>query len=510
MSVVYASGAKKGERILRDDVECPYSYGSQTHKIRSRNVVDLTNTLNQIRRARQTGHPTTAIDLIRRLAGSAIPLANFGPELMTHALALGDEDGALEVAKAIVREAPENLQNKLTLAERYSRVGRSDVALKIVQELKQPNDPNAAIDYFLAVYAGHVGQLEDAITSARSAIQKKPDLGDAWVILASLGGLNTSDQKTLEALVSAPQSKALPGAAYALGALHHSQGNHKKAWEAWTVANAFEGQRANGKVASDIRLMKEIELAFPEPPAPTSMQAAQDGPRPIFVVGAPRSGTSLTEQIIATDTSVQAMGETMFSRVATWPIGNLTQTDLAKARANSASRINWPMMGNVYKTLAAIRSQSAANVTDKGALLHLFVGALARSLPEAKFVWVCRDKRDVFLSAYRSNFTAGAHWRHTAADAAAFLNGHDEIMRHWQTLMPDRVHRLDYEALVTDPKSQIEQLMTFLGLSAPNTDTLSFSGSTVTTASFAQIRGKISSKSVGGWEAYKDFIPSDF
>lgn len=293
-----------------------------------------------------------------------------------------------------------------------------------------------------------------------------------------------------------------------MGALHHSEGKYDQAWEAWTLANQFERAKVQVDIARDIKAMNDIQAAFADlPDRVPAIAPPATSPAPIFVVGVPRSGTSLTEQIIASDRRVHAMGETMYSRVATWPVGNLMAADIKRASGAAVQGIDWSMMGAVYRKLTAIRSQNAGFVTDKGAILHLFIGALARSLPEARFIWVRRDPRDVTLSAYRSNFTGGAHWRHNVQDAADFLKAHDKMMSGWQAMMPDRILKVEYEALVRNPAQQIPHLMTFLGLAVPDTEALAFSKTTVATASFAQIRGRISPKSIGGWTAYKAHFP---
>lgn len=165
--------------------------------------MDLPSILNQIRHARQVNKQTYAIDLVRRLIVSDIPPGPVGHEILGHALDLGDEDGALEVAKSMARHAPDDPQTQLILAERYARVGQSGIALDIVEALKASQPPNPAIDHYLSVYCGHVGQLDAAADHARAAIAQKPDFGDAWVILASLGRLEAGDRAALAALVQA-------------------------------------------------------------------------------------------------------------------------------------------------------------------------------------------------------------------------------------------------------------------------------------------------------------------
>jgi tetratricopeptide (TPR) repeat protein len=463
--------------------------------------------LNLIRRARQSGRHDIAIDTIRRLVGSGARLGRGWQEVLNHALALADEDGALEVAKALQREHPDEPQVMLILAERFSRVGQSDVALQLVEQLKQTSPPNPALDYFRSVYSGHVGKLDQSAQSAREALKQKPDFGDAWALLASTGHLNASDRMALERLVDTPAAHALPGAAYALGALNHREGQHDQAWAAWTKANQFEQQKRTYDRKGDLAMMKDVQAAFAKLadtlPTPSN---SPEAPRPVFVVGAPRSGTSLTEQIIATAPSVRAIGETMFSRTATWSLGNLTQADIQRAGGFETGKINWRLMGMVYRKLAEVRAQGAPVITDKGAILHLFAGAMAYSLPDAKIVWVRRDKRDIMLSAWRTYFTSGTRWRHNLSDAVAFLTAHEDMMDYWQSVMPDRVHRLDYEALVTQPQAETDRLMAFLGLPAPNLETTSFTASNVPTASFAQIRSRITPKSVGGWKTYETFM----
>ncbi|MEM7494260.1 MAG: sulfotransferase, partial [Pseudomonadota bacterium] len=454
-----------------------------------------------------------AVDQIRRLVARGLPLGAHGPELLQLSLAVADEDIALEIAKAVTRERPNDHRQAFVLAERYSRIGRSDIALQVIEDLARTAPPNPALDYFKAVYSGHLGKLDEAAASARRAVQKKPDFGDAWAVLIATGQYSEADQMPLKRLIDASPPHAFPGAAYALGTIYHDKGEAELAWGTWSKANEIGKQKQAYNVSVDVSAMHDIASTFSKlaDPAPkASVEDTDAGPQPIFIVGAPRSGTSLTEQIIATAPQTFAMGETLFSRLATWSLGNLNYSDIESAGGFQSGQINWALIGDVYRKLSRIRSVGAGYVTDKGAILNLFIGALARALPNAKFVWVHRDKRDIALSAWRTYLTGGSRWRHSLEDAKAYLSAHETMMAQWYEALPGRLHRLSYEELVRSPQTEVEDLMGFLGLKAPDLDRTDLSGVNVSTASFAQIRSKITTRSIGGWKTYRKWIDPVF
>ncbi len=477
--------------------------------------MDLTpnQLLTGIKNGRQQGLNDTALDILRRLLSETkADGSDFGQEweeVLEHALALADEDSALEVTRRLIARFPNNMRYPILMAERLSRVGRSDTSLEIMRKIRPEVDANPALDHFVGVYAGHVGQLGDARANFRKAIAAKPDFGDAWALLGAANGLTKEDLPALTKLVDERASHAMPGAAYALGTLYHVMGQPENAWKSWQVANDHLASQRVYNVKGEVAAMKAIQEADdqiwtdPNPLIPRS-------PEVLFVVGAPRSGTSLVEQILASGRDTTAMGETMFSRVATWPLGNLSAASLDKVGAFGPPGITWERLGSVYRHLATMRTNSARRVTDKGALLHLFVGALARMLPNAKFVWVKRDPRDVALSGFRSYLADGNRWRHSMKDAAAYLRAHDEMMTFWQNKFPKQVYALDYAALANAPQPEIDKMTDFLQVPDIDVRRADFSGATVPTASFAQVRSEISPKSVGSWKTYEQWISPAF
>ena len=482
---------------------------------RNEKLMDLTphQLLNGIRNGRQQGLNDTALDILRKLLVETNPDgSDFGQEwdeILEHALALADEEAALEITRRQIARFPNNGRYPMQMAERLSRVGRSNVALEVIKHLKPRMENNPALDYFLGVYSGHVGQLEESRSHFRTAIQQKPDFGDAWALLGAAGGLTEADVPALTQIISSGTDHALPGAAYALGELYHSMGAAEEAWTNWSLANTTIAARRPYNVKAEIAAHKAIQEADERIWAgqPT---AEHKTPRVIFVVGAPRSGTSLIEQIIASSPGVKAMGETMISRLATWPLGNLSAADLEKVGAFGPPGVTWQRLGAVYRHFANNRGENAPVVTDKGALLHMFVGALARMLPNAKFVWVKRDPRDVAFSGFRNYLTDGNRWRHSLDDAATFLKAHDELMQYWKQKFPKQVYELNYASLAGAPQDETDKLTDFLQLPDVDLSRADFSDATVPTASFAQIRGAISPKSVGGWKAYEKWIGPAF
>ena len=466
-----------------------------------------------ISNARNQSQQVVGVDILRRLMSLPFDetkhLGEGWEDVLDSALAFGDEDAALEISKRLIDMFPNSGRYVMLCAERMSRIGRSDLALSLMESLKSRTAYNPALDYFLGVYSGHVGALSDAKSYFRAAIRAKPDFGDAWALLASANGLTKNDLPTLKKLVFDRAQHAMPGAAYALGQYFHSVEDYDKAWENWTLANEFMKARRPFNLQGELDAMKAIREADTRIWFNGSGMEPKN-PRAIFVVGPPRSGTSLTEQIIGQSSDVANLGETMLSRMASWPLGNLGEKSLEAVGAFTEPGTTWERFGAVYRHLASNRGGGKPITTDKGAILHLFVGAMGRMLPNAKFVWVKRDPKDVALSGYRAYLGDGNRWRYEMGHAAAYLKAHDEMMAYWQSVFPDRVHVVDYEMLVIRPQDEGDRLMNFLELPRLDMTKISFGSANVATASFAQIRRQINSKSVGGWKKYRKWIDPAF
>ena len=219
---------------------------------------------------------------------------------------------------------------------------------------------------------------------------------------------------------------------------------------------------------------------------------------PVFVVGMPRSGTTLVEQILASHPDVFGAGEldALGGFVPRFPEGVKeldaeAAADLARSHVERLSGLGGP----------------ALRVVDKTPLNFLYLGLISLLFPAARIVHCRRDARDVCLSCFAQNFVAGHGWSTDLADLATYFRQYGRLMAHWHDVLPLPVLDVDYEAVVADPGAESRRLVDFLDL--PWDDAcLRFHEArhVVRSASNWQVRRPVHGGSVGRWRAYERWL----
>jgi hypothetical protein len=236
-----------------------------------------------------------------------------------------------------------------------------------------------------------------------------------------------------------------------------------------------------------------------------------DTPVPVFIVGLPRSGTTLIEQILASHPQVHGGGELTITK----EVIDLLPQWLGRSEA--------PLMCLPHGTrsvilqaakehLARLRRlhPTAARLVDKMPDNYLWLGWLATLFPKARFIHVCRDDRDVALSCWLTNFKQ-IRWACDLEDIAARIREHHRIMDHWRSVLPVPLFEIDYEAVVEDLESAARRLLEFCGLDW-HPDCLAFHDNQrpVRTASLAQVRQPLYRHACQRWRHYRDTPLGEF
>ena len=219
------------------------------------------------------------------------------------------------------------------------------------------------------------------------------------------------------------------------------------------------------------------------------LTAEGDTARPIFILGVPRSGTSLTEAILGEHSKVEPLGECrVIERFV--PL-NLTDRPLV-------NKVSGEIL-TAYRDLDA----DAQWITDKqlGNFLHL--DAIASLLPQARVIWCCRDRRDVAISCFFQQFQTGAPWADSLEHILHFEQSYRRLMQHWQRVLSLPILQLKYETLVAEPREQVHRMLDFLELEWEE-QCMKFNQSqrTTLTASNQQVKEKIYRSSAGRWKNY--------
>ncbi len=223
---------------------------------------------------------------------------------------------------------------------------------------------------------------------------------------------------------------------------------------------------------------------------------------PVFVVGVPRTGTTLTATLLVRTIAARDRGELRALRFI---------ADRLIAGAHLAKPAALAEAGNLYRTLAVQDDEKTTWYVDQDPLNFRYLDIAAAMFPQARVIHLRRDPRDTALSLWSQDF---AHpdmaFSSEFADMAAFMRGHDALMQHWKQTLRVPVHDLDYETLVSDPEAMLARLRDFIGAPAREPEAggnPSGESAPVQSSSVWQARQPVYKTSVGRWRHYAPFVP---
>lgn len=375
----------------------------------------------------------------------------------------------------------------------------------------------AALDRALALDPGHaetwdnrglllfeLGRFDEAAGAIGQAIRLSPTNVRFYYHLAELGRLEPGDPRftALEALADDPDNLA-PGeqilAHFALGAVYDRSGEPAAAFEHWRQgAELRRGQLAYDESA-ELQRLAHIRAAF----SAEVMQAVRPGepasPAPIFIVGMPRSGSTLVEQILASHPEVSAAGEAdTFRRV-------LRKTDdEAPERAAGMSAAALEALGAEFLRL----SPGPGRIVNKRLDNFELIGLILLALPHARIIHVRRDPRDVCLSCFSKLFGEELPQTFDLGELGRYYCAYDAVMAHWRRVLPTgSMIDVWYERLVKDPERQTRRMLAHCGLEwDPRCLDFHLTQRRISTASAIQVRRPLYADAVGRWRRYEPWL----
>jgi len=407
---------------------------------------------------------------------------------------MGRDAEAVAAYQASLAVAPHVADTLSNLSLPLSRLNRIDEGLAALERSLQINPSHLNALHRYAIQLNEAGRSEDAKAALHRLLQRYPTHGEALYQLAQMqtAGENAvllpQVTKALDQLSNTAPERVLLN--FALSVIQWQAGDMQAAARALKAANGQFARQHPFDIVRETQEMADILALFPQQggqaPAVTK---PQDGPVPVFVLGQPRSGTTLTEQILTAHPQVAGFGE-----LAT--VGRLVAQVLQDGQGFDPQAF----ADGYLKGLPDMPEGTAAFV-DKMPANYRYIGFLANAMPQARFVWLQRDPRDVALSMWRTYFPAPAMGYTFDLQAMAMVaNMHQQYLAHWQALFPDRILAIRYEDIVADVKGSSRQLADFCGLdwvedmTRPERNTAA-----VRTASVGQVRQGVHRRSVGGW-----------
>ncbi|HET8897740.1 MAG TPA: sulfotransferase [Rhodanobacteraceae bacterium] len=336
-----------------------------------------------------------------------------------------------------------------------------------------------------------LGRLTEAAADFRDVLRIKPDSLAGWTGLVQLKTAQLSDAELqqLDALhrASEPDSDARLGLGFALGQALESAKHYSRAYATILESNAIKARKVHWQAAALGEFVDASIVAYSGSMA--KAPDAQLGSGAIFLVGMPRSGSTLIEQVLSAHPRVEGAGELLDAH-AVLEEENQRRGKAITAWVGEATAEDWQRLGSEYWRRTARWRQCVSVFTDKQLDNWRYVGALHAMLPGARFIHCRRDPLETCWSCYKHNFQREhASFSYTPEHLAHYWANSERLLRFWQGRYPGLVHQQDLAALIDQPEANIQRLLEHCGL-AMDPACLNFNKSTrvVFTASAGQVR----------------------
>ncbi|MGE3829554.1 MAG: sulfotransferase [Parvibaculaceae bacterium] len=348
----------------------------------------------------------------------------------------------------------------------------------------------------LGTLYAHLGRIADAAAMLRRTIGLAPTRGEPYFQLAHTTRIAPDDPLVSVMRGHYDNPATADGErmffAFALGRIYDAAGRYDEAFACWQTANRLRRAQLKFDITAEKTRHEGIKRRFSAEFLATAQPSAFADETPIFIVGMIRSGTTLTEQILASHPDIAGADEMMWFRETIEAMKGRAPEDFAEA-------------GRDY--VAKLRERFGTGprfIVDKMLGNYLHVGEIHLALPGARIIRVVRNPYDSMLSAYSSYFAEYHEYIYDMAELADYYALYMDLMDHWDRVLPGRIYHQRYESLVADPEGEVRRLLDFCGLPF-NERCLAFheNDRRVRTASAQQVREKMNSRSVGRWRNYE-------
>lgn len=423
-------------------------------------------------------------------------------ELATWSLAwLLREQGRVNAAAEVVLDygspTPHEPERARRIASFLAQCGRHQEALHVCDEALARNE-DAPLLGLSGVLASTLGHFERASTDLRRAVQLDPGLATSWLWLALTRRFQARDDADLIALETAATKVADNTDAgicigFARGKAYDDLDDIPQAVKVLRKTNAAMAARTPWQASEWSTLVaRQLESPLPAPVAGPPLM-------PVFVIGLPRTGTTLITTLLSRHPEIRNRGE------MGW-LGELAK----EGAALGFSKAFLIRAAELYAAQLRQDDQPARFHIDKNPSNFLYLGLAAALFPNARVIHCRRDPRDTALSIWRQHFaSADAGFAYTFKNIAQVARDHDRLMDHWHASgLPLPIYELEYETLVTQPDGTVAEVLRFLGVHEPARATPAVADRTaIGTASVWQARQPVNTRSVGRWKKYAPELP---
>ena len=408
---------------------------------------------------------------------------------------------------------PGSVEAAMSLAESHQQAGQIEQALERYRKIISDHPGLVQAKYLLANLLKARGDFEQAAACYRQIMAQQPDYTQAHFTYSGVHEYHDRDDPHIGFMLDLYRKDDLPKEkkiqlAFALAKAFEDLADYPRAFEFLATGNRLRYETFNYTIDSDAELIQNIIDTFSADALARLRVDGEASNRPIFILGMPRSGTSLVEKILASHSAVYGAGELeyIYALGARLFLKEFLHYQFAPLASYPQSAFR--QLGQAYLQKINLLNDQAGRITDKLPFNMMMIGLIRLALPNAKIIHCVRDARDTCLSIYRQNFATGNYrFAYDLRTVGQFHNLYKKLMKHWHNVFPDAIYDIEYESLTRNPEQAIRRLLEACDLDWEQ-GCLDFyrSPGLVRTASFYQVRQPMYTRSVGLWEKYRDFL----
>ena len=424
-------------------------------------------------------------------------------------------DEALECIKHAEKLSPKNLNVTDLLGLVYSGMSNTDAAITQYRSALETEPERLSSLIGLSQVYLELGDTTKGIEVCDEIIAIDKNLTKGYIQKASMGKSMPSDGLAEQLLRftenGSSEDKTKAETHFVLGKIYDDQNNYTQAFKHYTFGNNIKNKSSHYDIERNEANISKLMEIYSADLFKTHQNLGVDSKMPVIIIGMPRSGTTLTEQIISSHPKVIGAGEVMFwSRTPTaMPLRLGTDTpypecvrEISPEQAEDIAT----MYESTLQKIAGVET-NPEHITDKMPHNFIHLGLIALLFPNVKIIHTKRNPIDTCLSIFFQNFNAAHDYASDLSNLGFHYKQYQRIMRHWHEVLPGRILDINYEDTIADPQYWSRKLINHIGLEwddaclAPHKLERS-----VKTASHWQVRQPIYKTSVERWKNYEEFL----
>jgi len=414
---------------------------------------------------------------------------------------------ARETAAAAIQLAGDDGHSLWEIGKIYSKCDEPTQARPIYAKARASIGNQPALLYDLAVAQFHSGDSAAAAATLETLLTLAPKVGHALYLRSTLGrqteASNHVDDLRARLASGFPNATARAGCLYALAKELEDLGQADAAFSALTEGAVLKRQSFNYDVAAECAAIDAVRTTY----SAAVMQTAavgDDEAGAIFIVGMPRTGTTLVERMLSRHSEVKSAGELLdFGQALASAARKCQLAATEKSLVEASLDIDFAALGHDYLVGARQAAPPCRMFIDKMPINFIYCGLIKKALPKARILHLVRDPMDCAYAIYKTLFGQAYLYSYDLSELAAYYRSYHQLMQHWHAVMPGAILDVHYEDLVADTEVQARRILDWCGLdwqaavlnpadnAAPST-----------TASAAQVREPIHTGSVHKWRQY--------